>query len=612
MKISCEKAIFLQKYFPFIIHSSYHILYCYFYKLCFFIILDIMTKQFTNYKIRAFINLGAAALFSILTLSFHADISLLAAPIAIIYTAATIYFTLNMIIKTDGSHILKVIKFTEYLPYVLFITFILRRAGNNGVPYWYDLITVILWFVIFVCSYLSAHVLYEKKNAEIIKGWKIPPKPLTLKGTSKAIYEVVDWIDALVWSIFTVLIFQIFVLQLYEIPSESMVPTFLIKDRVFVSKIDCGPKFPLTDVGLPTFRTYKRGDTIVLRNPHYSMDRKSEVKTVTSQLVYMFSLMTVNLNKDENGEQKADPLVKRITGLPGEQLVMQDGTLYVRTKDSDEWKASEIDAKYAAWNLNAFSTKKLNGKIQTYPLTSEEYQIMLDFEEQRRNYDLDLSAYKASDLVLQLKELVYKNNLIGQFEAPELNDYELFNGVQQITKNLMGQNGGTKWFEEFMTSWVPAKNNIRDMYAESTFRLNVMTKITFGQIVVRYAQLLNQNSNAKLSEDEEIKSYLQNANLLNWYIEYIMEGRNMPVFPANDSNGNPQYIPEKCYFMMGDNRFNSLDLRHSYNQSYKKLTADDPVSLKFYSSVEPQYIHKKYIVGKPAFRFWPLNRFGKV
>ena len=45
-------------------------------------------------------------------------------------------------------------------------------------------------------------------------------------------------------------------MQLYEIPSESMVPTFLVKDKVFVSKIDCGPKFPLTDVGLPDFRKY--------------------------------------------------------------------------------------------------------------------------------------------------------------------------------------------------------------------------------------------------------------------------------------------------------------------------------------------------------------------
>jgi len=32
----------------------------------------------------------------------------------------------------------------------------------------------------------------------------------------------------------------------------------------------------------------------------------------------------------------------------------------------------------------------------------------------------------------------------------------------------------------------------------------------------------------------------------------------------------------------------------------------------YYSMMAPQYINKKYIVGKPVFRFWPLGRLGKV
>ena len=572
-----------------------------------------LTPQFNRFKLLSFIELGAAVIFTLLNLSFHADISLLAFPLAVIYLVFFSWFVVKkLIIDTDGSRIYAAIKLMEYLPYFLFITFILRRAGKTGTPFIVDVIAVISWFVMFVLSYFNAKNLYPKKNENIVKGWKVAPVERKFKGLSKMIFEVVDWIDALFWAIFTVLIFQIFLLQLYEIPSESMVPTFLVKDRVFVSKIDCGPKFPLTDVGLPDFRKYKRGDTIVLRNPHYSMDRKSEVKTVTSQLVYMFSLMTVNLNKDESGELKADPLVKRITGLPGEQLVMQDGTLYHRTAKSDVFEPVALDSKYAAWNLNTVN-KNIKPYIRHLPLSSEEYEKMISFEEQRRNYDLDVAEIQARELALRFRKLTAVNPDSGKYTKPSISEYNLFNNAKRFTKDLIGKEGGADWFENFMTSWIPAKNQPRDLYAESNYRLNVMTKITLGKLVVEYAGLIKDGiPEGDWTGDSLILELYDDAELLHWYIQGLLDERNMPVFPANDSEGNPQYIPDNCYFMMGDNRFNSLDLRHSYEQKEKELTSDDPLSVTYYSMMSPQYINKKYIIGKPVFRFWPLNRFGKV
>lgn len=572
-----------------------------------------LTSDFKRLKLFIFIELAAAAIFTLLNLSFHADISLLAFPLSMIYLAVTCWFLLKkLVFDTDGTYLYAAIKLNEYLPYFLFITFIIRRAGKTGTPFVVDVFAVISWFVIFVLAFFNSRVLYPEKNIKIVQGWKIIPVERKFKGFAKVVYEFVDWIDAFFWSIFTVLIFQIFLMQLYEIPSESMVPTFLIKDRVFVSKIDCGPKFPLTEVGLPDFRKYKRGDTIVLRNPHYSMDRKSEVKTVTSQLIYMFSLMTINLNKDTDGELKADPLVKRITGLPGEQLVMQDGTLYRRTASSDVFEPVQLDSKYAVWNLNSVNPK-LKSNIQHFPFNTEKYQQMLDYEEARRNYDLASAEFQAKELARQFYNLRVVNKDAGKFTAPELYEGILFRNRMEIFKNMYLQEGGAEWFENFMTSWISSKNDVRDYYSESNYRLNVMAKIIFGKMMVEYAKYYSDGfDQSQWDSQKVIKGLMDEIELHYWYVQNLLDSRNMPVFPANDAAGNPQYIPENCYFMMGDNRFNSLDLRHSYDYKETALAKTDPLSISYYSIMSPQYINKKYIIGKPVFRFWPLGRLGKV
>ena len=594
-------------------------------------------NTFKRFLITNYIELCAATVFSFFNLSFHADISLLAFPLSLIFTGILAYFFFFKIKKqTNGKFYIPVLKMTSYLPYVLLVVFIIRRAGKNGTPYWYDLITVFLWIVIFVCALMISRMMNEKRSKQLTENWEIQPSFKKPKGIFRFFYEIVDWVDAIVWALCTVMLVQIFIFQLYTIPSESMVPTFLIKDRVAVSKIDCGPKFPLTDIGLPNFRKYKRGDTIVLRNPHYTIDRKSEVKSVASQLIYMLTLMQVNLNRDENGEPKADPLVKRITGLPGEQLVMQDGVLYTRTKNSDEWIPSKMDEKYACWDLSSIKSD-LYQNVQTYPLalineqynqlgqrtntkeivssSKEGYSKMLEIEQERRNYDLNIAMYNAKNLVEKLKTIVSLPDSPQNFTEPSLQIYQMFanNNLQNLTKQILTQKGGIEWFENFMTSWISSKDNVLDMYEESNFKLNVMSKICFGNMIVRYAELIRNSVSSSLwNSDSILLENMIKANNLVWYVQFLLDSRNMKVFPACDKNGNPQYIPENCYFMMGDNRFNSLDLRHSDDYFVTTLTSADSMSFTYQSILEPQYINKKYIIGKPIFRFWPLSRIARI
>lgn len=508
----------------------------------------------------------------------------------------------------------------QYLPYVLLISFVIRRAGESGTPYFVDALSVLLWCLSSASSLVILYFTNPKRVAKISDTWAKVADEKSLsksKGAKRAVLEAFSWVDALVQAVFMVLLLNIFIIQLYEIPSESMVPEFLIKDRVAVFKIFSGPKFPLSDIGLPYLKSYKRGDIVVFRNPHYKSDRKSEVRTFVSQLVYMLTLTKVNLNVDESGEVIADPLVKRVTGLPGEQLMMQDGVLYSRTKNSAEWKAVEDDASWAAWNLNEVKPALKSG-IRDIVLSQSDFESMLLCEKERRNFSIEEAAAQAKALVYRFKEISasLSSSKDGQIDlsSQDLFEYQLFSQNDRLTAALLSAKNGAESFESFMTSWIPSNQMkidfVGDLYSEANFKLNAMIKLTVGKLIVRNAELLSQKTSAAdWNSDTKRLGLLNEAQNLHFYC-LLLDRRNMPVFPASDSDGNASYIPDGSYFMMGDNRFNSLDMRHSYENKLAPLTIYDPLSVNYLSNMEPQYVSKSRILGTAAYRFWPLNRSG--
>lgn len=567
-----------------------------------------------------FITLGAGILFSLFQISFHADISLLAFPVSIAFTFFAVWFLFIKVYRNKEFKAASVSrKLLQYLPYVYLASFIIRRAGKTGTFYWYDVATVVLWAAVLVSRYFVLYFFKEKRILSLEPSWKNGRKQESSSkpsGIKRVLFEALDWVDAIVQAVFMVLIFQIFVLQLYVIPSESMVPSFLVGDRVVVLKTPSGPKMPLSDVGFPCLKKYKRGDVVVFRNPHYSMDRKSEIRTVVSQIVYMLTFSTVNLNLDENGDLKADPLVKRVCGLPGEQIVMQDGILYARTKESDEFKAVDFDSKYAAWNLNNVNPVFRRG-IQVIPLSQAQYDVMLEVESFRRGLDLDSASLECSSIARRFKDLSSRHEKQGGFSSPSLYEYDIFADSVNASVSLLQSEGGAEWFSSFMTDWILEKDKASsaffdDVYAEANWRLNLMIKLTAGRIYLRSAELFTQGKTfQEISSDAEISGHFAAAEKLHFYV-MILDQRNMPVFPENTSDGKPQYIGEYSYFMMGDNRFNSLDMRHSYEQKKVPLTLFDSFSVEYYSNMSPQSVSRKHILGRALYRFWPLARRGVV
>ena len=586
-----------------------------------------------NYAVHAL-----CTVFALLQFSVAADISavafiLCAAFIAFLTIISSAVFTLK---KIKNYPI--VYKLYQYVPFVLLAGFIMRRAGGTALPYVQDVISVLLWLA---ASILAVTMLYHLNPKRVfvqnpdfaraaaeagLVSAKNELLPKKRRGGAKFIFEALDWIDAIVQAVCTVVLINIFIFQLYVIPSESMVPEFLIGDRVIGFKTASGPKFPVSDVGLPVLRSYKRGDIVIFRNPRYPQDNKSEVKTFISQMVLMFTFTKVNLNVDESGEIKADPLVKRVTGLPGEQLVMQDGVLYSRTAAQTEFRPVEEDARRAEWNLASLSagTQK---KIRYIPFSAEEYERMCAIERERRDMNYESVIEEARSLSRRFA--AEKKHLSALSPAgtgvPDLvseNAMEVLSFFRQsdtLIRKLLLSDGGELWFDSFMTDWANGfdfasggtSGARSDMYTEAMFRQNLALKLAFGRIAVRTAELMNKGvSAAQQASDPERLQYLLHAQDLVVYISYVNDKRNMCVFPPNNEDGTPSFIPENNFFMMGDNRFNSLDMRHSLQKKRTPITAFDARTLYYDSDLEPQYVPRKNILGTPVLRFFPLSRFG--
>jgi len=99
-----------------------------------------------------------------------------------------------------------------------------------------------------------------------------------------------------------------FVIEPFRIPSGSMLPTLLIGDHLFVNKFVYGVKVPFTEWRLPGLREPERGDVVV-----FSVARNGQAIVPA----------------DRRPDLPREDFVKRIVGLPGDWIEVNDGHVHL-------------------------------------------------------------------------------------------------------------------------------------------------------------------------------------------------------------------------------------------------------------------------------------------
>lgn len=105
-----------------------------------------------------------------------------------------------------------------------------------------------------------------------------------------------EWIESIVIAFILAMFIRTFFIQAFKIPSGSMRPTLIERDRLMVNKLRYGPKIPFSkDRRLPGMTEPKRGDIIVFVYP----------------------------------EDPSRDFIKRLIGLEGETIEIRGGNIYV-------------------------------------------------------------------------------------------------------------------------------------------------------------------------------------------------------------------------------------------------------------------------------------------
>ena len=448
--------------------------------------------------------------------------------------------------------------------------------------------------------------------------------------------SVLENADMFIQTVFIVIILQLFLVQMYVIPSESMVPTMLKEDRPVVLKTLDGPTIPMSTVKLPNFIDIKRGQIVVFESPAYEPPPLA-IKVVQEFLFYL-TLSFVNLDKDANGDPKVHYVVKRVTGVPGEKLMMVDDKLYVKTGADKDFRLQEQDPSFSHVDF-LDQPENIKSRIEKMPITAEFKEIYAAWDARKNAVDpinqqqslaqsisrlknsfARLSSFNAQTLDRQffagdprVAETKFRNQAsvwaaqnLSPWQDADLGESDLI-----VLRHLMADHASQIAFYAFLQSQpLPDAANAENAYDRGVRATNLIHKSLIAERYEFLLGLIGRNANAdEYNNNADGKTLYRQAREFAVYVS-TYDNRNFPEFPA----GKSEYIPAGKFFLLGDNRYNSLDFRfdeHMISHT-RALSASDPQSVVYSSMLAPRLLDRSRIIGHVIFRLWPLDRFGTV
>ena len=342
---------------------------------------------------------------------------------------------------------------------------------------------------------------------------------------------LLDWLDAIIFAVVVVTFINTFFFQAFKIPSSSMESSLYTGDHLFVSKLAYGPKLPQTPLTIPFthnvigskesystliqndyrrlkgFGKVEKGDYVVFGFPHGDT-------VLTKAPADDYYMLSRTIGREEviraygplktRPSDKKDHYVKRCVASAGDTLEIRNGQVYV------------------------------NGTAQTvWPGVQNSYTVVTNGQR--------INPVILDDLGINIRELGFSQSLPGYpgmpLTAEMLEKVRKLPSVESVTQNI------DVYPADYPDSWMTIFPFTPDYH---------WTRDNFGPLWIP-------------SAGTTVELTLENLPLYERIIT-AYEGNSLEVVDAeifiNGEKAQSYTFAQDYYFMMGDNRHNSLDSRY--------------------------------------------------
>ena len=343
---------------------------------------------------------------------------------------------------------------------------------------------------------------------------------------------LLDWLDAIIFAVVFVTFINIFFFQAFKIPSSSMESSLLTGDHLFVSKLTFGPRIPQTPLTIPFthnvifgkesystliqneyrrlkgFRNVERGDYVVFGFP----DGDTVLTKAPADDYYAvcrfygkeYAVKSYGPLIVRPADKK-DHYVKRCVAIHGDTLSVVNGRVYVNSQAQEVWPGVQT-----TYNVVTDGSRINLKTLEKLGLNLSE----LSFDESLPGYpQMPLTAA----MLEQIKACANVRSVEEQVDVypPDYPDSYLM---------LFPFKEDFRWTRDnYGPLWIPE--------AGATVRLDSHNIALYERIIRVY-------------EKNELK--------------ITSEGH----FIINGKETDEYTFKQDYYFMMGDNRHNSLDSRY--------------------------------------------------